>query len=76
MESREILGAIITIIGLLLLLYSLVIGALHHQIGEAGKFSGDAMAAILGWFLFLLGPALWFGETPAKVKARAEEGGE
>ena len=35
------------------------------------SFSFDAWAAFLGWFLVLIGPALWQGEVPAVFKRRA-----
>ena len=74
MTPREALGAVITILGLLLLLYGLAMGVVHGKIGKAGEVSLDAGAVILGWFLLLIGPAVWFGETPATVKPESSTG--
>jgi len=68
MTPREVVGAVITILGILLIGYSLTAGAIHHAIGVAGKVSGDALSAILGWFLVIIGPAVWFGETPVALR--------
>jgi len=73
MTPREALGAVITVLGILLLLYGLAMGAVNGKIGEAHKISLDAGAVILGWFMLLIGPAVWFGETPATI--RPEEAG-
>ena len=74
MTPREVVGAIITILGLLLLLYGLAMGAVHGKIGRAGEISFDAGAIILGWFMILIGPAIWFGETPARVRPESSTG--
>jgi uncharacterized membrane protein len=77
MNAKEAAGAAITILGLILLLYALGMGAVNHHIGEGGnKISGDAWATIIGWFLVIIGPAIWFGEAPAKIKEAAGRGGE
>jgi len=70
-DSKQALGAALTILGLLLFLYVIVAGAQSGQIGSDKAFQNDALAAVAGWFLILIGPALWFGETPASIKRRA-----
>ncbi|MEB3806054.1 MAG: hypothetical protein GSR73_00850 [Desulfurococcales archaeon] len=69
-SAVKALGAVITILGLLFLLYTFYLGAVHGKIGEAGKVSTDAWLAILGWFLVLIGPALIAGETPVAIKQK------
>jgi len=64
------IGAILTIGGLLILLYVFYIGATKGMIGEPGQMSRDAWLAIIGWFAFLIGPALWAGETPVAIKEK------
>ena len=70
-KAREILGIVVTALGLGLLVYSFIIGAYYQQIGAGGSITADAWAAILGWFFVIIGPALWFGETPASIKEKA-----
>ncbi len=64
------IGAALTIIGLLLLLYVFIVGAQNGAIGEPGKMNRDAWLAIIGWFAFIIGPALWAGETPVAIKQK------
>jgi len=64
------LGAALTIIGLLLLLYVFYVGAVNGSIGKPGEMSRDAWLAIIGWFAFLIGPALWAGETPVAIREK------
>lgn len=63
-------GAIITILGIIFLLYVFYIGAVNGTIGEAGKLKTDAWLALAGWFFILIGPALWAGETPVAIKEK------
>ncbi|MEB3774725.1 MAG: hypothetical protein GSR86_07370 [Desulfurococcales archaeon] len=71
MEGKQALGAVITIIGLLLFLYVIAAGGQANAIGSKEALNTTALAAIIGWFMILIGPALWFGETPAVIKKRA-----
>ncbi len=69
MNSKEISGATITIIGIILLAYAFIVGGLHGHIGSK-SITGDAWAAIIGWFFIIGGPALWFGEVPVSIKKK------
>jgi len=69
-SAVKALGAILTIIGLLLLLYVFYVGAKTGSIGKPGEMSRDAWLALIGWFSFLIGPALWAGETPVTIRER------
>ncbi len=70
-KAVQALGAIITILGIIFLIYVFYQGAVHHAIGaKEEKMTTDAWLAILGWFFILIGPALWVGETPVAVKKR------
>jgi hypothetical protein len=70
MNYKEVSGAVITIIGVILLAYVFIVGGLHGHIGAGGKITADAWAALIGWFFTIGGPALWFGEVPAAIKRR------
>ena len=76
MEAKQALGAAITLIGILLMLYAIAAGFQQGQIGnnETKSMATDAMAMIVGWFMVLLGPALWFGEAPAAVRPESSSG--
>lgn len=90
MAARQVAGAIITVLGILLLIYGLAVGAAKGSIGtyamvdfnkekgelevvqgKPGIIDREAASVILGWFLILIGPALWFGEVPATLKSKA-----
>ena len=76
MDAKQALGAVITLLGILLMLYAIAAGFQQGQIGtkEVKAMQTDAMAMIVGWFMVLLGPALWFGEAPAAVKPESSGG--
>lgn len=76
MDAKKALGALITAVGLLLLLYALAGGAGDKAIGSKETLQTEAIAAILGWFAVLVGPALWFGEAPAVIRKAAQGGGK
>ncbi len=63
-------GAVLTIAGLLALLYVFYVGATTGSIGKPGEMSREAWLALFGWFAFIIGPALWAGETPVSIKQR------
>ncbi|GBF08855.1 hypothetical protein apy_05800 [Aeropyrum pernix] len=71
MEAKQAAGALLTVVGVLLILYAIYSGFVNETIGSTEKFSADAAAMIVGWFAVLIGPALLFGETPAAVKKAA-----
>ncbi|MEB3779224.1 MAG: hypothetical protein GSR85_03225 [Desulfurococcales archaeon] len=75
MEARSAVGAVVTILGLIFMLYVLAKGASTGAIGSEEAVNRDAALLILGWFMVLAGPALWFGEAPAKVRRAAGRGG-
>lgn len=72
-KLRAILGAAVTVVGLVLVVYALAAGAFEGRIGSEEGFTGHAAAAILGWFMILVGPAVWFGEAPVAITRAAEE---
>ena len=71
MDAKQAIGIILTALGLLLLLYSLAMGAGDGAIGSKEQLQGESIAAIAGWFAILVGPALYFGEAPAVLKKAA-----
>ena len=71
MEGKQVIGAVLTIGGLLLMAYGVVSGLMNGSIGSKEALTSDAVAIVVGWFAILIGPALWLGETPAAVRARA-----
>lgn len=83
-DSKKMIGAALTIIGLLLLAYSVFKGLVApttvdndkgiNLIGSKESASIDAISVILGWFAILIGPALWLGETPAVIRKQARRG--
>lgn len=75
-DAKKIVGMGLTAIGVLLLAYGVLKG-LTSMGGEGVALVGsketadmqpDALAMIIGWFAILIGPALWFGETPTVIK--------
>ncbi|RUM46929.1 MAG: hypothetical protein DSY37_04130 [Hyperthermus sp.] len=72
MAAARALGAALTILGLLLFAYAIVVGASRGQIGSQQHWTSDAVAVILGWFLLIVGPALYFGKTPARLAAQVQ----
>jgi len=73
MRVKEIVGMLITVLGLVLLLYGFAyVGLTKSAIGVKGAVSTDAVLVVAGWMLILLGPALWFGEVPVNIKKMIE----
>ncbi|BEP16893.1 hypothetical protein PYJP_02450 [Pyrofollis japonicus] len=64
-------GALLTAIGLILMIYAFVIGPIHGKIGSKSAWTSDAISMILGWYFIIVGPALYFGEAPAKLRREA-----
>ena len=62
------LGLALTVIGVLLMLYSFAVGPFHGHIGSSKTWTGDAISLLLGWYFIIVGPALYFGEAPAKIR--------
>ena len=69
-KATKPLGIVITLLGLVLLIYALYAGATRGSIGSAGGMDQVAWAAVIGWFAILVGPALWEGETPVYIKKK------
>ena len=67
------LGAVFTILGLLLFAYAFAEGAMKGQIGDSKQWTSDAVAVLVGWFLLMIGPALYFGKTPSSIVQAVEE---
>jgi len=80
-DPKKIVGAALTIIGIILLAYGVFKGIAAptsvdenrgiNLIGSKQDLQADAIAVIVGWFAILIGPALWFGETPAVIRKAA-----
>ena len=62
------LGLALTVIGVLLMLYSFAIGPFRGHIGSSKSLTSDAISMIIGWYFIIVGPALYFGEAPAKIR--------
>jgi len=62
------LGLAITLIGVLLMLYSFAVGPFRGHIGSKEAWTSDAISMIVGWYFIIVGPALYFGEAPAKIR--------
>jgi len=93
-NGRAALGAIVTILGVIFLIYGIAYGAANKKIGTyatvkfdnatktlkvEGKPAGldrESATLILGWFLILVGPAIWVGEVPATIKGRVGGGAQ
>jgi len=70
---KELVGMLITVLGLVLLFYELAyVGLTKGAIGVKGDVSSDAILITAGWMLILVGPALWFGEVPVNIKKMIE----
>ncbi|MET1127962.1 MAG: hypothetical protein ABWW70_01420 [Thermoproteota archaeon] len=68
MEARRALGLVLTVLGLLLFIYGFVVGGLRGEIGSKEMWTSDAASIIAGWFLLIVGPALYFGGAPTAVE--------
>ncbi|MEM0454172.1 MAG: hypothetical protein QXO98_05915 [Sulfolobales archaeon] len=68
MKTKEMIGIVLTGIGLLLYLYAMVVGGMKGSIGVRGKVEADAIIISLGMYAILIGPALWLGEVPVAIK--------
>lgn len=68
MKTKEMIGIVLTGIGLLLYLYAIVVGGMKGSIGVRGKVEADAIIISLGMYAILIGPALWLGEVPVAIK--------
>ncbi|MCS7106685.1 MAG: hypothetical protein NZ902_01060 [Acidilobaceae archaeon] len=73
MNQRELVGAALTLLALLLIGYELfVVGLLNGSVGTKGQVTLDAVLISAGFLLILLGPWLWLGEVPVAVKRFVE----
>lgn len=68
MKTKEMIGTVLTVIGLILYAYAILSGGLAGAIGVRGKVELPAVAMVIGMYAVLLGPALWFGEVPTAIK--------
>jgi len=64
----RVLGLAITVLGVILMLYSFAVGPFRGHIGSSKTWTGDAISLLLGWYFIIVGPALYFGEAPAKLR--------
>jgi len=70
---KTILGAALTILGLLLFVYAFFYVALTKDaVGVKGQVTADPIIGTVGFLLILAGPALWFGEVPVNIKKLVE----
>lgn len=82
-DPKKIIGMALTVIGILLLAFGILKGIASptdiddnkgiNLIGtnKTNELKLDAAAVIIGWLAILIGPALWFGETPAVIRKAA-----
>ncbi|MCE4603853.1 MAG: hypothetical protein F7B20_02665 [Aeropyrum sp.] len=70
MEPKQVVGLILTVVGILLLAYGIISGLQKGVIGSAEGLTTDAASMIIGWFAILIGPALYFGEAPAAIRKK------
>ena len=68
--AARIIGIVLTLIGIILLAYSLIYGAINGKIGSEEGLTSTSIAVLIGWFMVLIGPAIWVGETPIAIKER------
>ena len=69
----KLLGLALTALGLLLFAYAFAVGAAKGQIGSAKEWTPDAIAVLAGWFMLMIGPALYFGKTPSSIVQAVKE---
>jgi len=70
---RIILGAGVTILGVVLFTYVFFyIAITKGAIGIKGEVTADPIIGVAGFLLILAGPALWFGEVPVNIKKLVE----
>ncbi len=82
-DPKKIVGMALTVIGLLLLAFGVIKGIASPSDVDENKginligtnktndLKLDALAVIIGWLAILIGPALWFGETPTVIRKAA-----
>jgi len=44
------------------------------EVEKGGRWAADSLSLIVGWFLVIIGPALWGGEVPTVLKAKVGGG--
>jgi len=72
-ELKSLLGAAITILGVLLFIYAFFYAAITKgAVGVKGQVTADPIIGVAGFLLILAGPALWFGEVPVNIKKLIE----
>lgn len=70
---KTLLGAAITILGILLFIYAFFyVMITKGAVGVKGQITADPIIGIVGCLLILVGPALWFGEVPVNIKKLIE----
>ena len=69
-DPKRTLGLILTILGIALMGYAIIVGLSKGSIGvkNSQTIAQETIALIIGWFAVLAGPALWLGETPAAIR--------
>lgn len=68
-KPKEMLGAIITIVAIILIFYELLyVNLTRGSIGVKGTVTTDSILMASGFLLILIGPWLWLGEVPVAIK--------
>jgi hypothetical protein len=70
MGIKNIIGMIMTFIGIGLMGYGLYIGVVSHPHAIS---SMDALLFVFGTYFIIAGPAFWIGEVPREVIARVRK---
>jgi hypothetical protein len=68
MKTKEVIGMLLTVLGVLLYIYVIVDGAMKGGIGVRGRVELTPILMAIGMYAILVGPALWFGEIPTAIK--------
>jgi len=72
-ELKSLLGAAMTILGVLLFIYAFFyVATTKGAVGVKGQVTADPIIGTVGFLLILAGPALWFGEVPVNIKKLVE----
>ena len=68
MRTKEVIGMLLTALGILLYIYAIVDGVMRGSIGVRGRVELTPILMAIGMYVILIGPALWFGEVPTAIK--------
>ncbi|MGB9785276.1 MAG: hypothetical protein ACP5LZ_04635 [Fervidicoccaceae archaeon] len=70
MKAKQILGAIATFLGIVLMFYAYISSL--SAVPKPEMTGNDAYMFVLGTIFLLVGPGFWIGEVPREVAARVK----